>query len=92
MVPLEASDPKTKLELLQQELYQEQQQVMYLTLLRQYDDKMMIRRSLFPSGTELVPGYVFSPKPLDKSKRYPGLVIVHGAFHGRLDWRFFDLI
>ena len=26
------------------------------------------------------------------AKRYPGLVIVHGAFHGHLDWRFFDLI
>ena len=88
----EAKDVETKLELLQQELYQEQQQVMYLSLLRQYDDKMGIKRSLFPSGTELVPGYVFSPKPLDKNKRYPGLIIVHGAFHGRLDWRFFDLI
>jgi len=88
----EAKDVQTKLDLLQQELYQEQQQVMFLTLLRLYDDKMMIRRSLFPSEKELVPGYVFSPKPLDKSKRYPGLIIVHGAFHGHLDWRFFDLI
>src|SRR5260370_34430979 len=88
----ESTDVQTKLDLLQQELYQEQQQVMYLTLLRLYDDKIMIRRSLFPSEKELVPGYVFSPKPLDKSKRYPGLIIVHGAFHGHLDWRFFDLI
>jgi dipeptidyl aminopeptidase/acylaminoacyl peptidase len=88
----EAKDVQTKLDLLQQELYQDQQQVMYLTLLRLYDDKMMIRRSLFPSEKELVPGYTFSPKPLDKSKRYPGLIIVHGAFHGHLDWRFFDLI
>jgi dipeptidyl aminopeptidase/acylaminoacyl peptidase len=88
----ESSDVQTKLELLQQELYQAEQQVMYLTLLRQYDDRLLIRRSLFPSGKELVPGYIFSPKALDRSKRYPGLIIVHGAFHGRLDWRFFDLI
>lgn len=88
----EAKDVQTRLELLQQELYQEQQQVMYLELLHQYEDHMLIRRSLFPSGTELVPGYIFSPKPLDKSKKYPGVIIVHGAFHGRLDWRFFDLI
>src|SRR5262245_45318616 len=88
----EATDVQTRLELLQQELYQQQQQVMYLTLLRQYDDRLQIRRSLFPSGKELVPGYIFAPKSADRNKRYPGLIIVHGAFHGRLDWRFFDLI
>jgi dipeptidyl aminopeptidase/acylaminoacyl peptidase len=88
----EAKDVQTKLELLQQELYQEQQQVMYLSLLHQYEDRMQIRRSLFPSGKELVPGYIFSPKKIDSAKKYPGLVLVHGAFHGRLDWRFFDLI
>jgi dipeptidyl aminopeptidase/acylaminoacyl peptidase len=88
----EAKDVQTKLELLQQELYQAQQQVMYLSLQHQFEDRMQIRRSLFPSGKELVPGYIFSPKKIDTSKRYPGLIIVHGAFHGRLDWRFFDLI
>jgi dipeptidyl aminopeptidase/acylaminoacyl peptidase len=88
----EATDTPTRLELLQQELYSQQQDVMFLTLLRQYDDHILIRRTLFPSGAELVPAYIFSPKPLDKSRKYPGLVIVHGAFHGRLDWRFFDLI
>jgi dipeptidyl aminopeptidase/acylaminoacyl peptidase len=88
----EAKDVQTKLELLQQELYQDQQQVMYLSLLHQYEDRMQIRRSLFPSGKELVPGYIFSPKKIDSAKKYPGLVLVHGAFHGRLDWRFFDLI
>jgi dipeptidyl aminopeptidase/acylaminoacyl peptidase len=88
----EATDVQTRLELLQQELYQEEQQVMYLTLLRQYDDRLQIRRSLFPSGKELVPGYIFAPKSVDRNRRYPGLIIVHGAFHGRLDWRFFDLI
>jgi len=29
---------------------------------------------------------------LDKARKYPGLIVVHGGFHGRLDWRFFDLI
>ena len=88
----EAKDVQTKLELLQQELYQEQQQVMFLNLMHQFEDHMQIRRMLFPSGKEIVPGYIFSPKPVDKNKKYPGLVIVHGAFHGHLDWRFFDLI
>lgn len=51
----EATDTPTRLELLQQELYSQQQDVMFLTLLRQYDDRMLIRRSLFPSGQELAP-------------------------------------
>jgi dipeptidyl aminopeptidase/acylaminoacyl peptidase len=88
----EATDTPTRLELLQHELYSQQQDVMFLTLLRQYDEHILIRRNLFPSGQELVPAYTFSPKPLDKSRSYPALVIVHGGFHGRLDWRFFDLI
>ena len=88
----EAKDTQTKLELLQQELDQAQQQIMFLNLLHQYADHLQIRRTLFPSEKELVPAYIFSPKKIDPSKRYPGLVVVHGAFHGHLDWRFFDLI
>ena len=88
----EATDTATRLELLQHELYAQQQEVLYLTLLRQYDDHMRIRRALFPSGQELVPAYIFAPKSLDQGRSYPGLVIVHGGFHGRLEWRFFDLI
>ncbi|HEV3201532.1 MAG TPA: alpha/beta fold hydrolase [Bryobacteraceae bacterium] len=87
----EAKDVETKLELLQQELYMAQQQLTFLSL-RQYEDHMMVRRAMFPSGKELIPGYIFSPRPAVSGKRYPGLVVVHGAFHGRLDWRFFDLI
>jgi dipeptidyl aminopeptidase/acylaminoacyl peptidase len=88
----EASDTATRLELLQHELLSQQQELMYSTLLRQYDDRMHIRRSLFPSGQALVPAYVFSPRPLDDARKYPGLVLVHGGFHGRLEWRWFDLI
>jgi dipeptidyl aminopeptidase/acylaminoacyl peptidase len=88
----EAKDTQTKLELLQQGLDQAQQQIMFLSLVQQYEGRLQIRRTLFPSEKELVPAYIFSPKPIDKSKRYPGLVFVHGAFHGHLDWRYFDLI
>jgi dipeptidyl aminopeptidase/acylaminoacyl peptidase len=90
-VNLEAKDVETKLSLLQQDVSIAQQEIMFLSL-RQFEDHLSVRRVLFPSGKELVPGYIFAPRPLDKGKRYPGLVIVHGAFHGRLDWRFFDLI
>src|SRR5215831_8352536 len=86
----EAKDVETRLELLQQELYIAQQQLTFLSL-RQFDEHMSFRRVMFPSGKELVPAYIFKPKPLSAGK-HPGLMVVHGAFHGRLDWRFFDLI
>jgi dipeptidyl aminopeptidase/acylaminoacyl peptidase len=88
----EAHDTETKLELLQQELYSAQQDIMFLTLQQQNSDHMQVRRTLFPSDKELIPAYVFAPQPLDRSRKYPALVIVHGGWHGRLDWRFFDLI
>jgi len=90
-VNLEAKDVETKLSLLQQELYAAQQEITFLSL-RQYDERLTVHRVLFPNGNELVPGYIFVPKPLDKARKYPGLIVVHGGFHGRLDWRFFDLI
>src|SRR5258708_34340869 len=65
----EAKDTQAQLQLLQQELYQAQQQIMYLNLQHQYEDRMQIRRMLFPSGKEIVPGYIFSPKQIDKSKK-----------------------
>ena len=88
----EANDVPTKLALIEQEVQQTRQEVMYSNLLREYDAQMSIRRTQFASGTSLVPAYVFAPKAFDKGKRYPGLIIVHGAWHGSLDWHFFDLI
>jgi len=88
----EATDTATRLNLLQQEIYIAEQELTWLTLLQQYSDKLHVERVMFPSEKEIVPAYIFTPVKLDKSKRYPGLVIVHGAFHGHLDWRFFDLI
>src|SRR5260370_15222923 len=88
----EAKDSQTKLELLQQELGQAQQQIMFLELLKQYEGRIQVRRMPYPSDKEMIPGYIFSPQQIEKGKRYPGLVFVHGAFHGHLDWRYFDLI
>ena len=88
----EAKDTETKLDLIQQELEEEAQETTVLAFQEQYKDRIHIDRFLYPSDKQLVPGYVFTSAHLDKNKKYPGLVIVHGAFHGRLDWRFFDLI
>jgi len=88
----EANDVPTKLGLIEQEVQMAQQEAMYSNLLRQYDSQMTVRRTQYASGTDLVPAYVFTPRPLDPGKRYPGLIVVHGGWHSRLDWHFFDLI
>jgi dipeptidyl aminopeptidase/acylaminoacyl peptidase len=88
----EATDVATKLQLIEQEIQSAEQEALFSNLLRQYDGQMVIRRFFYPSGTDLVPAYLFAPKPLDSGKHYPGLVMVHGAWHGRLEWRYFDLI
>ncbi len=88
----EASDVATKLALIEGEVQATQQEAMYSNLLRQYDAQMSIRRIEYASGTDLVPAYVFAPRSLDPGKRYPGLIVVHGGWHSRLDWHFFDLL
>jgi len=88
----EASDVATKLGLIEGEVQAAQQEAMYSNLLRQYDGQMSIRRTEYASGTDLVPAYVFTPRSLDPGKRYPGLIVVHGGWHSRLDWHFFDLL
>jgi len=88
----EANDVPTKLGLIEQEIQEARQEAMYSNLLRQYDSQMGIRRTQYASGTSLVPAYVFTPKPFDSGKHYPGLLIVHGGWHSSLDWHFFDLI
>src|SRR3954452_16203729 len=72
----EAKDVTTKLELLQQNLFIAQQEITFLSL-RNYEDCMAVKRVLFPSGKEIVPGYIFTPRQIDRTKSYPGLVIVH---------------
>jgi dipeptidyl aminopeptidase/acylaminoacyl peptidase len=88
----EAKDTETKLDSMQQELEEQAQEITFLAFEQRYGDRIHVDRILFASDKQLIPGYVFTPLHLDKSKKYPGLVIVHGAFHGRLDWRFFDLV
>jgi len=88
----EAKDVETKLELLQQELYMVEQQLTFLTSLHDFEDHMRVERVMYPSAKELVPGYIFSPKKLEPSKKYPAITLVHGGFHSHLDWRFFPLI
>jgi dipeptidyl aminopeptidase/acylaminoacyl peptidase len=46
----------------------------------------------YASGRLLIPGYVFTPVKMSRDKRYPAVVVVHGAFHGHFDVQFFPII
>jgi dipeptidyl aminopeptidase/acylaminoacyl peptidase len=89
----DAQDTATKLEVIEQTIYEQQQEITLLMFLNQYSGRTHMERVQYPSADHaIIPGYVFTSAGLDKNKRNPAIVIVHGGFHERLDWRFFSLI
>jgi dipeptidyl aminopeptidase/acylaminoacyl peptidase len=89
----DAQDVATKLEVIQQSLYEQEQEITLLVFLNQYSSHIRMERLLYPSNdTQLIPAYIFTAASLDKTKKHPAIVLVHGGFHERLDWRFFSLV
>jgi dipeptidyl aminopeptidase/acylaminoacyl peptidase len=89
----EAKDLDTKLELLQQTLYEVDQKLTNLTFMERNRGRIQMDRVMYPNPDhDLTPGYVFSPTPLEKGKRYPGLVAVHGGYHFSFNEEFFSYI
>src|SRR5579859_3336355 len=91
----EPNDTSGQLALMMQGMYQDQVDVTVLLFLLQYGSRIHMDRTYFPANTsdhEMIPCYVFTPAGLQKGKKIPGLVMVHGGFHEKLDWRFFNLI
>jgi dipeptidyl aminopeptidase/acylaminoacyl peptidase len=89
----DAQDTTTKLEVIEQTLYEQQQEITLLVFLSQYGNRIHMERIQYPSADlGIIPGYVFTASGMDKNKRNPAVVLIHGGFHERLDWRFFALI
>jgi dipeptidyl aminopeptidase/acylaminoacyl peptidase len=89
----DARDTATKLEVIQQALYEQAQEITLLTFMNQFSSRIHIERVLYPStDSELIPGYILSPPDMDKNKKHPAVVLVHGGFHERFEWRFFSWI
>src|SRR5215469_2610111 len=90
---LDTKETSEQLTRVLQELYQEEVQTAIVSFQLQYGLRVHLRTVSFPS-TELsvIPGYLFSPASLDKGKKYPGVVLVHGGFHGHFDTYMFNLI
>ena len=89
----EASDLNTKLEVLQQTLYEVNQKLTNLTFMQRNGDRIRMERVMYANSDHgLTPAYVFTPAGAEKEKRYPGLVAVHGGYHFSLDEEFFGFI
>ncbi|MDB6167450.1 MAG: hypothetical protein JWM88_314 [Verrucomicrobia bacterium] len=91
----EPTDTAGQLALMQQGQFALQSDTTVALFFLQYGSRVRLERTYFPATTsdhEMVPCYVFTSAAVDKSVRRPGLVVVHGGFHEKLDWRFFRLI
>jgi dipeptidyl aminopeptidase/acylaminoacyl peptidase len=90
-INLDANDADTKLEVIEQEVFQAEQQNVRLEFLLEYGDKVHMDFVMYPSGEELIPGYVFTAKNMGGG-RHPAVVVVHGGFHTSLNTEWFPLI
>ena len=92
-VDTESRDVTVQLRAMEQDLYVTQQ-YLYLSLFRQqYAGRITADRVNIPTvDSDGMPAYVFAPATLKKDRQYPGLVIVHGSYHGALDPSYFELI
>lgn len=92
-INLDAKDTAGRLDVITHTLYEQEQRIIVLNFQMEHGDKVRIKRVAFPTADRsLVPGYVFTPVNMQQGKRYPGLVMVHGGFHERFDWRWFQLV
>jgi dipeptidyl aminopeptidase/acylaminoacyl peptidase len=89
----DAQDLATKLDIVTQTLYEQEQRIVTLTFMQEFGDHVRLKRVAFASSDRtLIPGYVFTPIKLQTGRKYPGIVMVHGGFHERFDWRWFQLV
>lgn len=85
-------DVPAKMELILQEVFVNQQRLIQLEFMLTHGNAVDMEFLMFPSGKEIIPGYVFKPKTMAPGRRYPALVFVHGGFHERFSWEWFKLV
>lgn len=87
---IDAKDAATQLALIQDMLLKLDLQSNLQLFIQQYGDRVQVETVGFRSdGVQVIPGYLFERRNLEKGKRYPGIVMVHGGFHDHFDTYFF---
>ena len=92
-IDTESANATVQLRALQQEAYIGETYMALILFRQQYGEQVTAERVNIPTvdaGYE--PAYVFTPRHMAQGRAYPGLVIVHGSYHGALDPQIFDLI
>lgn len=85
-------DVPAKLELIQHEIFVNQQRMIQMQFMMENNDAVKTEFIYYPAGDQIVPGYVFTPRNMVAGKRYPVIVMVHGGFHERFSWEWFKLV
>lgn len=91
-INLDATDTATKLEVIEQEVFAQQQQSVRIEFMLKHGAVTLMEFVQYPSGHELIPGYVFTPVGMNSSEPHPAVVLVHGGFHERFNVEWFPLI
>ena len=89
----DARDTGTKLDLLIHTLYEVNQRLVNVTFVQRYGDRIRMDRVMVPNAEkDLIPAWLFTPVGMDRGRRHPAIVAVHGGFHYSLDDEFFGYI
>ncbi|MGH6781397.1 MAG: alpha/beta hydrolase family protein [Sphingomonadaceae bacterium] len=92
-INLDAKDAETKLEIIQHEVFEAQQQNIRIEFMLKHGSTTALDFVQYPSGSELIPGYVFTPASgVPAGEKRPAVVVVHGGFHERFNVEWFPLI
>jgi len=91
-INLDANDANTKLEVIEQEVFAAEQQNVRLEFLLEHGAEVHMDFVQYPSGEDLIPGYVFTPVGMNEGQRRPVVLLAHGGFHERFNVEWFPLI
>lgn len=88
----EPKDVMDMLSQLQQALFVDEQKTIALQF--ELENRCCVHMQFvnYPSGHDLIPGYVFTPLDMAGRKRYPAMIVLHGGFHMHFDVEWFPLI
>jgi dipeptidyl aminopeptidase/acylaminoacyl peptidase len=92
-IDTEAADASVQVKALQQEVFAAETLMALVAFRQEYGERIRAERVNIPTvdaGSE--PAYVFRPKTAAEGQRLPGLVVVHGSYHGSFGPDIFPLI
>jgi dipeptidyl aminopeptidase/acylaminoacyl peptidase len=87
---IDARDAATQLSLIETMLLKLDVQSSLQLFMQEHGDRIRVESVSYKSdGVQVIPGYLFRARNLEKGRRVPGLVMVHGGFHDHFDTYFF---